>query len=140
MLVVTLNNGSICHVFVSTRGSVQKQIQLLQLTELHNKPVLLGQANGPDVELIVTGNPLYATYETPSGYAAVYDDGLGLYCYADLETDSYKSTGVPIASPPPLELLPHLRESGDVRAQKSQRQAQRRSGQAHLDPNAHEEP
>lgn len=110
------------------------------MAELSNKPVLLGQANGPDVELIVTGNPLYANYETPSGYSAVYDDCLGLYCYADLQAGIFVSTAVPIASPPPLGLVPHLRESGDVRAQKSQRQAQRRSGQAHLDPNAHEEP
>ena len=44
--------------------------------------VLLGQANGPDVDLIVRGTELYATYETPDGYPAVYDDALGLFCYA----------------------------------------------------------
>ena len=42
----------------------------------------LGQANGPDVELVVYGTELYARYETLDGYSVVYDETLGLFCYA----------------------------------------------------------
>jgi hypothetical protein len=101
------------------------------MTAVNNQKAWLGQANGPEVELIVSGNPLYATYQTPQGYAAIYDDELGLYCYADLQEGSYVSTGISVALPAPAGLPPQLMESGEVRARKSERHAQLRARQSH---------
>jgi len=80
--------------------------------------VFLGQANGPDVELIVRGTELYASYETPEGYPAVYDDAAGLFCYARLEDGRFQSTAVPVTSPVPPGVSPHAKESDRVRSEK----------------------
>ena len=50
------------------------------MTGLFNQKVSLGQGDGSEVELIVSGNPLYATYETVDGYPVVYDDERELFC------------------------------------------------------------
>jgi hypothetical protein len=87
--------------------------------------VCLGQANGPDVELFVTGTELYATYETVGGYPAVYDEPKGLFCYAKIANGQYESTGVPVTEAPPAGVERHARESKDVRARKiEERRAQ----------------
>ena len=82
---------------------------------------LLGQANGPEVELVVSGSERYASYETVAGFPAVYDDALGLFCYARVVEGSYQSTGVPVSAPPPTGLPLHAREADDVRAEKIRR-------------------
>jgi hypothetical protein len=90
----------------------------------------LGQANGPDVDLIVKGTELYATYETPDGFAVVYDEALGLFCYARLVAGEFQSTGTSLASPPPAGAVRHASEADDVRRRKIQErtlQMQRRS-------------
>ncbi|MEB3321712.1 MAG: hypothetical protein VKI81_02700 [Synechococcaceae cyanobacterium] len=104
------------------------------MTQIDREPVVLGQANGPDVELIVSGNPLYATYQTPSGYSAIYDDQLGLYCYARLRDGEFVSTGTSIAEQPPPDLSPQLQESDRVRARKAGERAAERSRQTHHPP------
>ena len=43
-----------------------------------------GQQNGPDIQLKVFGDEYYAQYENLHGYAAIYDDELGRFCYARL--------------------------------------------------------
>jgi hypothetical protein len=101
------------------------------MTAVNNQKVWLGQANGPDVELVVSGNPLYATYKTPQGYAAIYDHELGLYCYADLQEGSYVSTAISVGLPAPPGLPLQLMESGEVRARKSEHHAQLRAHQSH---------
>ena len=63
------------------------------MTGLSNQKVTLGQGDGSEVELIVTGTELYATYETLDGYPAVYDDDLELFCYARLVDGRFESTG-----------------------------------------------
>ena len=83
-----------------------------------NQRVSLGQGNGPDVELIVSGTPLYATYHTPDGFPVVYDDDLGLFAYARLVDGKLGSTGVPVGSPPPPDVDRRATESDHVRAQK----------------------
>jgi hypothetical protein len=83
--------------------------------------VMLGQANGPDVELVVSGSELYATYETAAGFPALYDDALGLFCYARVVLGSYESTGVPVTAPPPPGLEQHAKESDPIRAEKIRR-------------------
>jgi hypothetical protein len=85
---------------------------------LFGQRVKLGQANGPDVDLIVSGTELYANYETPDGYPAVYDDSLGLFTYARVADGRFQSTGVPVTSAPPPGLQKHAKESDAVRAEK----------------------
>jgi hypothetical protein len=86
--------------------------------------VSLGQANGPDVELIVSGTELYATYETPDGYPAIYDDSLGLFCYARVVAGKFESTGVPVKSPPPSGVVRKATESDEVRMRKIEERSQ----------------
>jgi hypothetical protein len=86
-----------------------------------------GQENGPEVELIVDGTELYATYETKDGLPVVYDKDRGLFCYAKVVHGEYQSTGIPITSPAPADVEPHATESRDVRERKI---AERRSAMA----------
>ncbi len=79
---------------------------------------LLGQLNGPDIELVVSGTELYATYETAEGYSVVYDDVLGLFCYASLKHGQFETTRIPASSPPPEGAVLHGRETDDVRSNK----------------------
>jgi hypothetical protein len=79
----------------------------------------LGQGKGPDVELIVSGTPLYATYETVDGFPVIYDDDRELFCYARLRDDgAFESTGVSVDSPLPPDVHQHVQESESVRAAK----------------------
>jgi hypothetical protein len=78
----------------------------------------LGQANGPDVDLVVSGTETYATYETLDGFPAIYDTKLGLFCYARVVDGRYVSTGVPVTAAPPDGVERHAKESDDVRAAK----------------------
>lgn len=80
--------------------------------------VLLSQANGPDVPLIVRGTELYGTYETPDGFPVVYDDSLGLFCYARVVAGEFQSTSVPSTASPPPDVERHATESDEVRARK----------------------
>jgi hypothetical protein len=81
--------------------------------------VRLGQGRGPDVDLVVTGTALYATYETLDGYPAVYDPYRELFCYARLGPDgAFRSSGVSVLSGPPPGLRRHVHESDRVRAAK----------------------
>lgn len=87
----------------------------------------LGQANGPDVELLVWGDEWYASYESLSGYPAVYDEELGLFCYARVAEGEFRSTMVPISEPPPAGVGQHARESDEVRAAKAARTREMRA-------------
>ena len=78
------------------------------------------QEQGPDVELVVSGDEFYARYETTDGFTVVYDLDLGLYCYADLEDGHFVSTGTPLSKRPPVGLRRHLKESPEVRNAKFQ--------------------
>lgn len=89
------------------------------MTFVPRQRVVLGQANGPDVELVVEGDEWYATYETASGHPVVYDDTLGLFSYARIADGRFESTGVPISqAPPPDSAPPHAQEDASVRAAK----------------------
>ena len=85
---------------------------------IFGKKVSLGQGNGPDVDLIVSGTDLYATYETPEGYPAIYDEALGRFCYARVVKGRYESTGVPVSDAPPEGVELHAKESDEIRAEK----------------------
>jgi hypothetical protein len=90
------------------------------MSGIMGQKVNLGQEKGPDVELIVSGTALYATYETLDGFPTIYDEDLGLFCYARVVAGRYESTGVPITSPPPPAVNQHEQESEEVRAAKIQ--------------------
>ena len=78
----------------------------------------LAQANGPDVELIVRGTELYATYETPEGFPAVYDEARGLFCYARVVGGRFETTGIPVSEQPPPGVVRHATESDEARREK----------------------
>jgi M6 family metalloprotease-like protein len=85
------------------------------------------QENGPDVRLRVFGDEHYARYETEDGYTAIYDDALGLWCYAALPGNRLVSTGVSVDQPPPPGIVRHLQESAAVkRARIEERELTRR--------------
>ena len=65
----------------------------------------MGQGKRPDEELIVSGTGAYASCETVGGFAAVYDNFLERFCYARLVSGAHESTGVPVTSPPPPDIL-----------------------------------
>ena len=95
-----------------------------------NQKAVLGQENGPDVELMVSGTAVYATYETLDGFPAVYDNDHGLFCYARLTDGRYVSTGVPVSSAPPSDVERHAKESDAVRQSRiveRQREMERRA-------------
>lgn len=95
------------------------------MTGLSNQKVNLGQGDGSEVELIVTGTELYASYETLDGYPALYDDGLEMFCYARVVDGRFTSTGVPVSAPPPPGVRRHVKESDEVRAARiDERQSQ----------------
>jgi hypothetical protein len=99
----------------------------LRVTGLFNQKVSLGQGDGSEVELMVSGNPLYATYETVDGYPVVYDDEQELFCFARVVDGRYRSTGVPVTEPPPVGVERHAKESDEVRTERSDER------QRHLD-------
>jgi hypothetical protein len=94
----------------------------------------MGQANGPDVDLIVNGTELYASYETPDGYPAIYDEALGLFCYARVVEGRFVSTGVSVASPPPPDVERHAAESDEVRTRKIRDRTQQMKQRSHTPP------
>lgn len=95
-----------------------------------NQKARLGQENGPEVELVVSGTPVYATYETLEGFPAVYDTDKGLFCYARVTNGRFISTGVPVTNAPPTDVERHVKESDAVRQSRiveRQREMERRA-------------
>lgn len=68
------------------------------------------QAEGPDVELATFGDEFYAYRETHDGYTVLYDESLGIYCYAEPDGDSLRSSGIGIDQTVPDGLPMHLQE------------------------------
>ena len=81
------------------------------MSAIFGEALTFGQANGPDIMLRVFGDEHYARYEDLNGYSAVYDDELGLFCYARLSAGSFRSTGVPLSQAAPAGLVRHLQEA-----------------------------
>ncbi|WP_019499761.1 M6 family metalloprotease domain-containing protein [Pseudanabaena sp. PCC 6802] len=73
-----------------------------------------GQSKGPEISLKVFGDEHYARYEDMNGYSAIYDDELGVFCYARLSAGSFRSTGTPLSEPVPEGLVRHLQESQET--------------------------
>ena len=98
------------------------------MSAIFGEALTFGQANGPDIMLRVFGDENYARYEDMNGYSAVYDDQLGLFCYARLSAGSFRSTGVPLSQPAPAGLVRHLQEAqaDDRRPRRGPQDAPRR--------------
>lgn len=97
------------------------------MSAVFGERLTFGQANGQDVELVVWGDEWYSVYETVSGYPAVYDEQLGVFCYAQVVEGEFRSTKAPITGDPPAGVEPHARESDDIRAEKAARARQIRA-------------
>ena len=80
--------------------------------------VLPGQANGPDVEWVVTGSDLYINFETVTDLPANHDARLGLFCYARMIDVRYASTGMPVMAAPQVGLQPHTKDGDHPRAER----------------------
>ena len=88
------------------------------MTAIRGERLSFGQRSGPDVELVVFGDELYARYESLQGYSVVYDEARGLFCYAALVKGAFVSSGHPVTGPPPPEAVAHGHESDAARAAK----------------------
>ena len=85
------------------------------MSAIFGEILTFGQANDREIQLRVTGDEFYATYETIDGYTAVSDSDRGYFCYAVLVNSALVSSGIPVTGPPPADLPRHLRESLSVR-------------------------
>lgn len=70
------------------------------------------------VRLLVYGDEFYSRYENTDGYTVVYDQDMGLYCYALLISGEFVSSGVDISQSPPIGVRRHFKESEDIRNRK----------------------
>ena len=88
------------------------------MSAVNGETLSFRQENGPDVELVAFGDEFYARYETSSGFTAIHDGTVGLYCYAGLVDGEFVSTAVPISEAAPEGLRRHLKEAPGVRNSK----------------------
>ena len=84
------------------------------MSAIQGERIVLEQEQGNSVNLIVTGDEFYARLESPQGYTVVYDNKLGLYCYATLVNGRFKSTEIPLHKRPSVGTKKHLQESPSV--------------------------
>src|SRR5690606_6477220 len=86
-----------------------------QVSAIFGEFLTFPQENGPDIRLRVFGDEHYARYENEDGYSVVYDDEIGMFCYAAMIANRFVSTKVPCHQPPPPGIVRHLQESVKVR-------------------------
>jgi hypothetical protein len=96
------------------------------MTQIVGETVRLGQADGSEVELVVSGDEDYARYETPAGHSVIYDEAQGTFFYARLAGGRLVSTGVPAGQPPPPGAALHAEESPEVRLERAEAARARR--------------
>jgi M6 family metalloprotease-like protein len=97
------------------------------MSAIFGEILTFGQENGPEIALRVFGDEHYARYENLDGYSAIYDDQLGLFCYARLAAGSFRSTGTPLSARPPAGLVRHLQETQETIAARAQARKMRRA-------------
>ncbi len=98
------------------------------MSAIFGEILTFGQAHDCDIQLKVTGDEFYATYETLDGYTAVSDSDRGCFCHANLVNGVLVSSGCPVSGPPPAGVPRHLRESLSVRNRRFEGRRLRRSG------------
>lgn len=97
------------------------------MSAIFGEILTFGQENGPEIALRVFGDEHYARYENMDGYSAIYDDQLGVFCYARLSAGSFRSTGTPLSARLPAGLVRHLQESQETIAARAQARKMRRA-------------
>jgi M6 family metalloprotease-like protein len=97
------------------------------MSAIFGEVLTFGQASGAEIRLRVFGDELYARYEDLDGYTAIYDDELGLFCYASLAAGAFRSTGVPLGAAPPAGIVRHLQESATAINAKTEARRRRRT-------------
>ena len=100
------------------------------MSAIFGEVLRFGQAKGPEISLRVFGDEHYARYEDLNGYSAVYDDQLGLFCYARISAGSFRSTGIPLSQPAPAGMARHLQESQETIVARAAARKMRRSAMA----------
>ena len=75
------------------------------MSAIFGEKLFFKQPDWGDVELIVTGDEFDARYHTQDGIPVVFDVAIDQYCYALIEDDELKSSGIPIVQDPPLSVL-----------------------------------
>ncbi len=85
------------------------------MTAINGETLIIEQADGASVELVVWGDEFYVRYETIDGYTVWPDAKTGQFCYADVRNGRFISTGASINKRPPMGLRRHLKESADIR-------------------------
>ena len=88
------------------------------MSAIFGETLTFGQRNGPDIQLKVTGDEFYASYETLDGYTAVSDRDRGLFCYATLVNGMLVSSGTPVTAASLPQIPRHLREALAVRSRR----------------------
>jgi M6 family metalloprotease-like protein len=74
------------------------------------------QERGDPVRLATFGDERYGRYETLDGFTVLYDDTLGVFCYAERTPDgALVSSEVPIAAVPPDQVPRHLQDAPNRR-------------------------
>lgn len=112
-------------------SGVARDLESERMVGMFGQKVSLAQAQGPDVELVVKGTEFYATYETPEGFPAVYDEARGLFCYARVVRGRFESTGIPVTEQPPSGVTRHATESDEVRGERIEQRTQQMERRAH---------
>ena len=84
------------------------------MSAILGETLVIEQASGPSIELVVWGDEFYVRYETKDGYTVCYDAAAGLFCYADLRNGRLVPSGASANKRPPVGLGRHLQESPEV--------------------------
>lgn len=100
------------------------------MSAIFGEVLTFGQASGLDVQLRVFGDEHYSRYEDLNGYSAVYDEELGLFCYARLSSGAFRSTGVALSYAVPAGLMRHLQETQRIIGMRATARKMRRSAMA----------
>jgi M6 family metalloprotease-like protein len=93
------------------------------MSAIFGETLTFTQAGGDPVRLVVLGDDMYARYETVEGYTVVYDEDLGLYCFAQRpevtgpagSSTALISSGRPATEPAPSGIPRHLHDPRKVR-------------------------
>ena len=85
------------------------------MSSIFGEVLTFSQEKGPEIKLKTFGDEFYSRYENPDGYTVVYDQDLGVYCYARLINGEFVSSGVDAGLEPPANVRRHFKESEQVR-------------------------
>jgi M6 family metalloprotease-like protein len=88
------------------------------MSSIFGEVLTFSQEKGPEIKLKTFGDEFYSRYENPDGYTVVYDSDKGVYCYAQLISGEFVSSGIDACLEPPAKVRRHFKESEEVRNRK----------------------